>query len=320
MKLSGRFLQFDRCEVLIYFPLSYLNRFVGRAGQAAAFTTLYGTDEWRRAIDLQGAERQRFLLDLFQQQLVAQCGLTDVRSFEIVTATPNAGYDLVFGTRHELGLERMKEAMWTMDPVAGVRFVDSTSAQGTLFEPEPDTRALAQAFRERLRYSAVLDRGRGALHPHDGIPQEPCPAADVAAARGRRAARDRLDYSGAAARHLSGGKQRCGFSRDGRRPRHLVVKRLVEEAAAGLRGATAPLLEEERDTRRATCVPELSSPDGLHRPSSGTALASNDHPIDTRKAKTQAPRSALEKAPEQRLCADEADPRGNLAQDARRAR
>jgi len=150
MKLSGRFLQFDRCEVLIYFPLSYLNRFVGRAGQAAAFTTLYGTDEWRRAIDLQGAERQRFLLDLFQQQLVAQCGLTDVRSFEIVTATPNAGYDLVFGTRHELGLERMKEAMWTMDPVAGVRFVDSTSAQGTLFEPEPDTRALAQAFRERF--------------------------------------------------------------------------------------------------------------------------------------------------------------------------
>src|SRR5882724_7175100 len=29
MKLSGRFLQFDRCEVLVYFPLSYLNRFVG---------------------------------------------------------------------------------------------------------------------------------------------------------------------------------------------------------------------------------------------------------------------------------------------------
>lgn len=150
MKLSGRFLQFQRCEVLIYFPLSYLNRFVGRDGQTAAFTTLYGTEEWRQAIDLRGPARQRFLLDLFQRQLVTQCALTYVRSFEIVTATANAGYHLVFGTRAELGLARMKEAMWKMDPVAGERFVDSTSPQGTLFELEPDTRALSRALAERF--------------------------------------------------------------------------------------------------------------------------------------------------------------------------
>lgn len=33
MSLSGRFLQFDRCEVLIYVPMPFVNRFVGREGR-----------------------------------------------------------------------------------------------------------------------------------------------------------------------------------------------------------------------------------------------------------------------------------------------
>jgi len=150
MTLSGRFLQFERCEVLIYFPLSYLNRFVGRDGQADAFNTLYGTDEWRAAIPLDTGERQRFLLELFQRKLRERCGLSFVRSFEIQTATPNAGYHLVFGTRAELGLEKMKEAMWKMDPVRGECFVDSTSPQLVLFQKKADTGPLARAFRDRF--------------------------------------------------------------------------------------------------------------------------------------------------------------------------
>jgi three-Cys-motif partner protein len=52
MSLSGRFLQFDRCEVLIYVPMRFVNRFVGLDGQENAMNTLFGTDEWKRARDL----------------------------------------------------------------------------------------------------------------------------------------------------------------------------------------------------------------------------------------------------------------------------
>jgi three-Cys-motif partner protein len=147
MDLSGRFLQFDRCEALIYVPLRHVNRFVGRAGQENAMNSLFGTDEWKTARALSGTERLRFLHDLFVAQLKAECGLTYVRSFEIISsANPASGYTLFFGTTHLLGLERMKESMWDIDPVEGQRYKDTTSSGiQPLFEAgrplPPSTRA-----------------------------------------------------------------------------------------------------------------------------------------------------------------------------------
>jgi three-Cys-motif partner protein len=147
MKLSGRFLQFERCEVLIYVPLPFIARFLSLLEQEKALTTLFGTDEWKAARDVRGEERLLLLHDLFQAQLKRVCGLDYVRSFEIVTARRNSGYHLFFGTKHELGLQRMKEAMWRIDPQEGQRFADSTSRdQMILFQQEPDTRPLGQAM------------------------------------------------------------------------------------------------------------------------------------------------------------------------------
>jgi three-Cys-motif partner protein len=152
MDLSGRFLQFNRCEVLIYVPLRHVNRFVGRAGQENAMTTLFGTDAWKKARELSGAARLRFLHDLFADQLKDECGLTYVRSFEIVSsANPASGYTLFFGTTHPLGLERMKESMWDIDPVQGQRYKDTTSAGiQPLFEHEVDTAPLRDALKEHF--------------------------------------------------------------------------------------------------------------------------------------------------------------------------
>ena len=147
MELSGRFLQFDRCEVLIYVPLLFIARFLSRPGQEKALTTFFGTEEWKAARDVKGEARLRFLHDLFQAQLKRVCGLHYVRSFEIVTRHRNSGYHLFFGTKHELGLLKIKEAMWRIDPTAGQRFTDTTSqGQTTLFEPEPDTTMLRSAM------------------------------------------------------------------------------------------------------------------------------------------------------------------------------
>jgi len=147
MKLSGRFLQFDRCEVLIYVPLPFIARFLSLPEQEKALTTLFGTDQWKAARDVRGEARLELLHDLFQAQLKLECGLDYVRSFEIVTAHKNSGYHLFFGTQHKLGLQRMKEAMWRLDPLEGQRFADSTSRhQQTLFEQEPDTPPLRRAM------------------------------------------------------------------------------------------------------------------------------------------------------------------------------
>lgn len=145
MSLTGRFMQFRRCEVLIYLPLPFITRFVGLPGQEAALNSLYGSDAWRGAIELTGVQRQRFLHDLFRDQLQAH-GSRFVRSFEIHSGR-HTGYHLFFGTGHELGLQKMKEAMWAADAVAGREFSDSTlSDQLVLFEPEVDTTYLRKAL------------------------------------------------------------------------------------------------------------------------------------------------------------------------------
>jgi hypothetical protein len=134
--------------VLIYVPLRFLNRFLSMSSQEKALDSLFGTDEWKKARDMSGQARARFLHDLFYDQLKSECGLTYVRSFEIVSsANPNAGYTLFFGTKHKLGLQRMKESMWSIDPVEGQRYKDTTdSGMQPLFMPEVDTGPLRDAL------------------------------------------------------------------------------------------------------------------------------------------------------------------------------
>jgi three-Cys-motif partner protein len=151
MHLSGRFLQFERCEVLLYAPLRWINRFIGRAGQEEALTSFFGTDRWREALPLSGQTRIRFLHDLLYEQLKDEVGLRYVRSFEIL-ATANRGYHLFFGTNNkERGLLRMKEVMWSIDPVAGQQYLDSTAlGQEPLFQPEPDLEPLRRQLRDHF--------------------------------------------------------------------------------------------------------------------------------------------------------------------------
>lgn len=148
MSLTGRFLDFPRSEALFFLPLSFIHRFVGREGQDAALTALFNTDRWREAIALQGEQRREFLLALFEEQLQSQGQVEHVRSLGLTTRDGN-DYRLVFATGHRRGLEVMKRAMWTVDPVEGTRYTARTeSGQEVLFQPEVDTSALLAELRE----------------------------------------------------------------------------------------------------------------------------------------------------------------------------
>lgn len=133
MSITGRLLDFPRCETLFFLPMSFIHRFVGREGQDAALTSLFGTDEWRAAVPLTGEERTVSLLGLFERQLERSGGVEFVRSFQLRTQDGN-DYRLVFGLGHRKGLEIAKDAMWKVDPVAGTSYTAATeSGQEVLF-------------------------------------------------------------------------------------------------------------------------------------------------------------------------------------------
>lgn len=138
MSLTGQLLDFPRSEALFFLPLTDICRFLAKPDQAPGLDALFGSPDWRAAIDVQGRERNDLLIALFESQLQAQGNVKHVRSFEIRTSR---GRDnrLVFATGHDRGLDAMKNAMWSVDPHEGRRYVARMkSGQEVLFGPDDD--------------------------------------------------------------------------------------------------------------------------------------------------------------------------------------
>ena len=141
----------DKCEVLFNFMYDSVNRFVAdeRPGVARHFEELFSTSggEHMAASALVGDERKVFLRDLYMKQLSDEGGFPFVRSFEMIdTDRGRTAYFLMFGTRHHKGLQVMKDAMWSLDPVTGARFAGFAADQQMLFTPEPDFAPLRSAL------------------------------------------------------------------------------------------------------------------------------------------------------------------------------
>ena len=64
-------------------------------------------------------------------------------------------YFLMFGTHHVRGLDRMKTAMWKLDPEQGVLFLGLTSGDPLLFEPVPNLDPLRDSLRNRFTGQAI---------------------------------------------------------------------------------------------------------------------------------------------------------------------
>lgn len=145
--VSSRILGHPNCEILIYVPMWHIARFVTEEGVEGALDNLFGDRSWIVARDhptLRG--RVDILAETFKAALSTTCAF--VRAFEINEKSRNTGYFLFFGTNQDIGLSRMKAAMWDVDPIEGRRFLDTADEnQALLFGDEPNF----QALRDQLR-------------------------------------------------------------------------------------------------------------------------------------------------------------------------
>jgi three-Cys-motif partner protein len=153
ISLIERIMTYPRCEVLITFMYEEINRFLSHADQPENYDQLFGTLEWRRALDINAPrERKIFLRDLYQTQLRERCRVEHVRSFEMLNDGNRTDYFLFFGTNNVAGLKKMKEAMWKVDEASGLQFSDATDpTQEVLFTPEPSFSELKRRIVKRFR-------------------------------------------------------------------------------------------------------------------------------------------------------------------------
>ncbi len=98
----ARLMSYQKCEVLINFMFEEVVRFLSLANQAQHFDALFGTSEWREALDLSTPdERLKFIHDLYLKQLrkVAKY----VRSFQMLNMGNRVDYFLFFATNNLKG-------------------------------------------------------------------------------------------------------------------------------------------------------------------------------------------------------------------------
>lgn len=149
LELSSRILQSRKCEVLIYVPWPYIARFLDHAPVAPALDVLFGDSSWTAARGLAGKEAAKLLHRLFLERVERAAGFAV--AFEIDATKGGkgwAGYTLYFGTKNVLALEKMKQAMWRIDPLSGAKFSYAVDPnQLTTFMAAPNLLALEAALR-----------------------------------------------------------------------------------------------------------------------------------------------------------------------------
>jgi three-Cys-motif partner protein len=128
--------------------------------------SMFGSSEWRAVKDVDGGPaKARFLADTYRAAL-RSAGFDYVLDFELVDERGEHFY-LVHATTHDLGLTRMKDAVWAADPVRGVGFRDprgEVEGQATFeFEWQPNLDPLTDLVRQWLREQPMtLDQVRKA--------------------------------------------------------------------------------------------------------------------------------------------------------------
>ena len=152
-------------EVIITFEPHHFARFPTSAHGDAVF----GDPEWRRVADLPASAKADWVVNKYREVL-HDAGFPFVLTFELVGVGGHSLF-LIFGTTHVRGLQKMKEAMWEVDPIQGVQYRDPADPDQQLLdirlEPhtEPLRRELLQYLREAPEHSAsVGDLRRFALY------------------------------------------------------------------------------------------------------------------------------------------------------------
>ncbi|MEJ7765972.1 MAG: three-Cys-motif partner protein TcmP [Acidimicrobiales bacterium] len=137
-------------EVLITLETQWFTRFA-TIEDVKAGDIVFGETGWREVVGHDSRSKKRFLADRYLSRIRA-AGFEYTLSFEMVDEGGN-GLFLVFGTHHPCGVEKMKDAMWSIDKVRGQRFRDPRDPNQQTFEAidsDPDLSLLSQQVLERL--------------------------------------------------------------------------------------------------------------------------------------------------------------------------
>lgn len=133
------------------------------ANRSALLTEVFGDSSWQSGLTTSAPFDTlcRQVLDLYKRRLRSLPGIGYVFAFEMRGKTASLNYFLVFASGHPRGLEKMKEAMRSIDKSGSYSFCDADVGQALLFrfdDPEDSARRLFDRYRgKRASYGELRD-------------------------------------------------------------------------------------------------------------------------------------------------------------------
>ncbi|GAA2407547.1 three-Cys-motif partner protein TcmP [Streptomyces coeruleofuscus] len=138
-------------EVMVTFEPSFLTRFAEKHdGYRQRGDEAFGNQDWQAVFQQPSSQKFAFLREQYRETL-RRARFSHTLYFEMVDEGGRKLY-LIFGTQHERGLEKMKDAMWKVDPSYGVRYRDPRDTQQQMLdlELEPDTAPLRRILHDSI--------------------------------------------------------------------------------------------------------------------------------------------------------------------------
>jgi three-Cys-motif partner protein len=115
MSIIQRVMRHPKREVYISFMYESINRFKTTPEFEPHLDALFGCPDWRRGVEIaEDEEKKNFFFSLYRSQL-KQAGAEYVLHFELYRGN-RLVYAIFFGTKHLLGCDRMKQAIWKVAP------------------------------------------------------------------------------------------------------------------------------------------------------------------------------------------------------------
>lgn len=135
-------------EVLVTFTSDFFLRFAQIESSTA--DDMFGSREWREVENVPTPSKRQFLVNEYRESL-NRAGFPFTLAFEMVDEGGRALF-IIYGSPARRGLEVMKDAMWKVDRVYGVRFRDPKDPdQAALdIEEQPDVAPLRRLVIEHM--------------------------------------------------------------------------------------------------------------------------------------------------------------------------
>jgi three-Cys-motif partner protein len=152
-KVVRRIGQAIASEVLVTFKDTFFTRFATVIEQDAG-DRVFGDADWRQVATLASAAKKAFLVSQYRRRLNV-AGFIHTLTFEMIDEGMHTLF-LVFRTTSLDGVRKMKDALWTVDTVAGARFRDPSDPDQLAFAIDaPDFTPLRHAVISLVRSAGI---------------------------------------------------------------------------------------------------------------------------------------------------------------------